>query len=41
MTENLSPQLEKYLPQPILALAKIAGKEASELGLGLYIVGGG
>jgi tRNA nucleotidyltransferase (CCA-adding enzyme) len=40
MTENLSPQLEKYLPQPILALAKIAGREASELGLGLYIVGG-
>jgi tRNA nucleotidyltransferase (CCA-adding enzyme) len=40
MLENLSSQLEKYLPQPVLALAKIAGREASELGLGLYIVGG-
>jgi tRNA nucleotidyltransferase (CCA-adding enzyme) len=40
MSKNLSSQLEKYLPQPILALMKIAGKEASELGLGLYIVGG-
>jgi tRNA nucleotidyltransferase (CCA-adding enzyme) len=40
MPENLSSQLEKYLPQPVLALVKIAGREASELGLGLYIVGG-
>ncbi|MFC2049887.1 CCA tRNA nucleotidyltransferase [Chloroflexota bacterium] len=40
MTENVSPQLEKYLPKPALALAKIAGREASELGLGLYLVGG-
>jgi tRNA nucleotidyltransferase (CCA-adding enzyme) len=40
VSENLSSQLEKYLPQPVLALAKIAGREASELGLGLYIVGG-
>src|SRR4030043_168474 len=40
MTENLSTQLEKYLPPPILALAKIAGREASELGLGLNLVGG-
>jgi tRNA nucleotidyltransferase (CCA-adding enzyme) len=40
MPKNLSSQLEKYLPQPVLALMKIAGKEASELGLGLYIVGG-
>jgi tRNA nucleotidyltransferase (CCA-adding enzyme) len=40
MAENLSSQLEKYLPPPVLALTKIAGKEASELGLGLYIVGG-
>jgi len=40
MTENLSTQLEKYLPKPVLALTKIAGREASELGLVLYIVGG-
>jgi tRNA nucleotidyltransferase (CCA-adding enzyme) len=40
MTENLSSQLEKYLPPPVLALAKIAGREASELGLGLYLIGG-
>src|SRR4030042_2419515 len=40
MTENLSTQLEKYLPPPILALAKIAGREASEVGLGLNLVGG-
>ena len=40
MTENLSTQLEKYLPPPVLALAKIAGKEAGELGQELYIVGG-
>ena len=40
MPENLSSQLEKYLPPPVLALAKIAGKEASELGRELYLVGG-
>ncbi|OGN95147.1 MAG: hypothetical protein A2Z75_01995 [Chloroflexi bacterium RBG_13_50_10] len=40
MSENLSSRLEKYLPPPVLALVKIAGAEASELGLGLYIVGG-
>src|SRR4030042_241642 len=40
MSKNLSSQLEKYLPPPVLALIKIAGKEASELGLGIYIVGG-
>ena len=40
MTENLSSQLEKYLPPPILALAKIAGREASEMGQELYLVGG-
>jgi tRNA nucleotidyltransferase (CCA-adding enzyme) len=40
MTENLSSQLEKYLPQPVLALTKTAGREASEIGLGLYLVGG-
>src|SRR4030065_729708 len=40
MTENLSTQLVKYLPPQILALAKIAGKEAGELGQELYLVGG-
>jgi tRNA nucleotidyltransferase (CCA-adding enzyme) len=40
MVENLSAQVEKYLPLPVLALVKIAGKEADELGLGLYLVGG-
>jgi tRNA nucleotidyltransferase (CCA-adding enzyme) len=40
MTESLSKQLEKYLPPPVLALVKIAGKDASKLGQELYIVGG-
>jgi len=40
MPENLSSQLERYLPPPVLALAKIAGKEASEVGQELYLVGG-
>jgi tRNA nucleotidyltransferase (CCA-adding enzyme) len=40
MSQNLSSQLEKYLPPPVLALAKIGGKDASELGQELYIVGG-
>jgi tRNA nucleotidyltransferase (CCA-adding enzyme) len=40
MSQNLSLQLEKYLPPPVLALAKIAGREASELGQELYLVGG-
>jgi len=40
MSENLSLQLEKYLSPPVLALAKIAGREASELGQELYLVGG-
>lgn len=40
MSKNLSAQLEKYLPPPVLALAKIAGREASELGQKLYVVGG-
>jgi tRNA nucleotidyltransferase (CCA-adding enzyme) len=40
MSENLSSQLEKYLPSPVLALAKIAGQDAGELGQELYIVGG-
>ncbi|MBM4446728.1 MAG: CCA tRNA nucleotidyltransferase [Chloroflexi bacterium] len=40
MPENLSSQLEKYLPPAVLALVKIAGQEASALGQELYIVGG-
>jgi len=40
MPENLSSHLEKYLPPPVLALIKIAGKEASELEQELYLVGG-
>jgi tRNA nucleotidyltransferase (CCA-adding enzyme) len=40
MSQNLSSQLEKYLPPPVLALVKIAGQEASALGQELYIVGG-
>jgi tRNA nucleotidyltransferase (CCA-adding enzyme) len=40
MSQNLSSQLEKYLPPPVLALVKIAGREAGEMGQELYIVGG-
>jgi tRNA nucleotidyltransferase (CCA-adding enzyme) len=40
MTENLSTQLEKYLPQPILKLVKDAGEKADKLGQELYLVGG-
>src|SRR4030042_5617850 len=40
MSENLSSQLKNSLPPPVLALVKIAGKEASELGQEPYIVGG-
>jgi tRNA nucleotidyltransferase (CCA-adding enzyme) len=40
MPENFSSQLGKYLPPPVLALVKIGGQEASELGQELYIVGG-
>lgn len=40
MSQKFSSQLEKYLPPPVLALVKIAGKDASELGQDLYIVGG-
>jgi len=40
MIENFSSQLEEYLPPPVLALAKIAGKEASELEQQVYLVGG-
>ncbi|MCJ7654459.1 MAG: CCA tRNA nucleotidyltransferase [Dehalococcoidia bacterium] len=40
MSENLSSQLEKYLPQPILKLVKDAGEKADKLGQELYLVGG-
>jgi tRNA nucleotidyltransferase (CCA-adding enzyme) len=40
MSENLASQLEKYLPPPVLALIKIAGKEADKLWQELYLVGG-
>jgi len=40
MSQNLSSQLEEYLPQQILKLVKGAGEKASELGLELYVVGG-
>ncbi len=40
MSENLSSQLQKYLPPPVLSLVKIAGRDASELGQELFIVGG-
>ena len=40
MRENLSTQLEKYLPQHILRLLRDAGEEASVLGREVYLVGG-
>jgi tRNA nucleotidyltransferase (CCA-adding enzyme) len=40
MAQNLSSQLEKYLPPPVLSLVKIGGQEARELGQELYLVGG-
>ena len=40
MPENLSSQLEEYLPQEILKLIKDAGEKASELGQEVYLVGG-
>jgi len=40
MAENLSTQLEQYLPQSLLKLLKEAGEKAKKLGLGLYLVGG-
>ncbi len=40
MTENLSAQLEKCLPPPILALVRNAGKEATAQAQELYLVGG-
>ncbi|GAI51444.1 unnamed protein product, partial [marine sediment metagenome] len=40
MSQNLSSQLEEYLPQQILKLVKDAGEKASKLGQELYLVGG-
>ncbi len=40
MPENLSSQLEEYLPQEILKLVKDAGEKASVLGREAYLVGG-
>jgi len=40
MPENLSAQLEKFLPPPVLALIKIAGRNADAMGQKLYVVGG-
>jgi tRNA nucleotidyltransferase (CCA-adding enzyme) len=40
MTENLSAQLDRYLPPPVLALIKIVGKDAGKMGQELYLVGG-
>ena len=40
MAENLSSQLDKYLPQQILKLVRDAGGKASELGQEVYLVGG-
>jgi tRNA nucleotidyltransferase (CCA-adding enzyme) len=40
MSENLSSELEKCLPPPVLALIKIAGNEAQALWQELYLVGG-
>ncbi|GAF72523.1 unnamed protein product [marine sediment metagenome] len=40
MSQNLSSQLEEYLPQQILKLVRDAGEKASELGQKVYLVGG-
>ena len=40
MPENLSSQLEEYLPRQILKLVKDAGEEARVLGQEVYLVGG-
>lgn len=40
MSENISLQLEKYLPPQVLELVKDAGRRANELGQELYLVGG-
>ncbi|MBA7639311.1 A-adding tRNA nucleotidyltransferase [subsurface metagenome] len=40
MSQNLSSQLEEYLPQQILKLVRDTGEKASELGQEVYLVGG-
>ena len=40
MSENLSSQLEEYLPQRILKLVRESGEKASKLGQEVYLVGG-
>ena len=40
MSENFTAKLEKYLPPPVLALVKIAGQDAGQLGQQLFVVGG-
>ena len=40
MPDNLSSQLEEYLPQQILKLVKGAGEKGSQLGQEVYLVGG-
>lgn len=40
MSENLSSQLERYLPQRILKLVRDAGEKGSVLGQEVYLVGG-
>jgi tRNA nucleotidyltransferase (CCA-adding enzyme) len=37
---NLSRQIEEYLPQPILELAKEISRQAGKLGQNVYLVGG-
>lgn len=40
MTNDLAPRLEKHLAPESLNLIRVAGELASELGVGLYLVGG-
>ena len=40
MPENLSSQLEEYLPREMLKLVRDAGEKANKLGQELYLVGG-
>jgi tRNA nucleotidyltransferase (CCA-adding enzyme) len=37
---NLAPQLEQYLPQPLLELVKDISEQAAKLGQRIYLVGG-
>jgi tRNA nucleotidyltransferase (CCA-adding enzyme) len=37
---NLAPQLEQYLPQPLLELVKDISEQAAKLGQRVYLVGG-